>query len=141
MPGARRRGRRCVAARVGDAESGAAGVSSDDSGRAGAGALYPDLTLGSSFVAVVPPSEPRAERIAASDRHIVPRLRKVINCDDPGAITEGVGWKGGGFRFYHPVPSLLERDRWGNLVISCAAFRANADEFPDLTVRKFRRLS
>jgi len=44
------------------------GYHPDESGHAGAGALHPDLTLGSSFVAVVPPSEPRAKRIAASDR-------------------------------------------------------------------------
>lgn len=28
--------------------------------------------------------------------HIIPRLKKVIEGDDPGGITEAVGWKGGG---------------------------------------------
>ena len=51
--------------------------------------------------------------------HIIPRLKKVIDGDDPGGITEAVGWKGGGgFRYYRLAPSLLERDRWGNWVIS-----------------------
>lgn len=51
--------------------------------------------------------------------HIIPRLKKVIDGDDPGGITEAVGWSGGGgFRYYRLAPSLLERDRWGNWVIS-----------------------
>ena len=51
--------------------------------------------------------------------HIIPRLQKVIDGADPGGITEAVGWKGGGgFRYYRLAPSLLERDRWGNWVIS-----------------------
>ena len=53
------------------------------------------------------------------DTHIVPRLRKVIDGDDPGGVTETVDWKGGGgFRYYRLAPSLLEKDRWGNWVIS-----------------------
>ena len=51
--------------------------------------------------------------------HIVPRLKKVIDGEDKGGITEAVNWKGGGgFRFYHIAPSLLEKDSFGNLVIS-----------------------
>jgi adenine-specific DNA-methyltransferase len=51
--------------------------------------------------------------------HIIPRLKKVIDGDDPGGITEAVGWKGGGgFRYYRLAPSLLNKDRWGNWVIS-----------------------
>jgi adenine-specific DNA-methyltransferase len=51
--------------------------------------------------------------------HIIPRLTKVIDGHDPGGITEAAGWKGGGgFRYYRLAPSLLERDRWGNWVIS-----------------------
>ena len=136
--------------------------------------------------------------------HIVPRLQKVIAGEDPGGVTESVEWKGGGgFRFYHLAPSLLERDKYGNWVVSkeynpamlaeamckhegftyapsddtywqhgrstetdfiyvttqtlgreqlaqlseevgpdrtllvcCAAFRANTDEFPNLTIKK-----
>lgn len=50
---------------------------------------------------------------------IVPRLRKVIDGEDQGGITETVEWKGGGgFRYYRLAPSLLEKDAWGNWVIS-----------------------
>jgi len=50
--------------------------------------------------------------------HIVPRLKKVIDGEDKGGIAEAVGWKGGGgFRYYHLAPSLLEKDKWGNWVI------------------------
>jgi len=50
---------------------------------------------------------------------IIPRLKKVIDGDDPGGITEAVDWKGGGgFRYYHLAPSLLEKDAFGNHVIS-----------------------
>lgn len=139
--------------------------------------------------------------------HIIPRLKKVIDGEDKGGITEAVGWKGGGgFRYYHLAPSLLERDAWGNWVINkkynaamlaealcklegfsyapsdtvywqhghsterdfvyvttqhlsrdqlqkisdevgsersllvlCTAFRANAEQFPNLTVKKIPR--
>lgn len=53
--------------------------------------------------------------------HIIPRLQKVIDGQDPGGITEAVGWKGGGgFRYYRLAPSLLEKDKWGNWVINKA---------------------
>ena len=51
--------------------------------------------------------------------HIIPRLRKVIDGEDPGGVTKAVDWQGGGgFRYYRIAPSLLEKDRWGNWVIS-----------------------
>jgi adenine-specific DNA-methyltransferase len=51
--------------------------------------------------------------------HIIPRLRQVIDGRDTGGITETVGWNGGGgFRYYHLAPSLLEKDKWGNWIIS-----------------------
>ncbi|MCE2953331.1 MAG: site-specific DNA-methyltransferase [Gemmatimonas sp.] len=51
--------------------------------------------------------------------HCVPRLRKVVDGADPGGITEQTNWKGGGgFRFLRLAPSLLERDHWGNWVVS-----------------------
>ena len=51
--------------------------------------------------------------------HIIPRLKKVIDGEDKGGITDAVGWKGGGgYRYYRLAPSLLERDRWGNWIIS-----------------------
>lgn len=53
------------------------------------------------------------------ETHIVPRLRKVIDGEDQGGITESVDWKGGGgFRYYRLAPSLLEKDAWDNWVIS-----------------------
>ena len=53
--------------------------------------------------------------------HIVPRLQKVIDGRDPGGVTQGTGWQGGGgFRYYELAPTLLSTDRWGNLVINPA---------------------
>lgn len=55
------------------------------------------------------------------ETHIVPRLNKVIDGEDPGGITETVGWKGGGgYRYYKLAPSLLEKDQFDNWVISKA---------------------
>ena len=51
--------------------------------------------------------------------HIIPRLKKVIDGEDSGGITQAVNWKGGGgFRYYHLAPSLLEKDKWDNWVIN-----------------------
>lgn len=51
--------------------------------------------------------------------HCLPRLKKVVDGEDPGGITESVGWKGGGgFRYYRLAPSLLTQDKWGQWVIS-----------------------
>ena len=51
--------------------------------------------------------------------HIVPRLRKVIDNEDPGGVTAATGWQGGGgFRYYRLAPSLLREDAFGNLVIN-----------------------
>ena len=51
--------------------------------------------------------------------HIIPRLKKVIDGEDPGGITKAVEWKGGGgFRYFRLAPSLLEKDKWGNCVIN-----------------------
>jgi adenine-specific DNA-methyltransferase len=51
--------------------------------------------------------------------HCLPRLQKVIDGEDPGGITKAVEWKGGGgFRYYKIAPSLLEKDKWDNWVIS-----------------------
>jgi adenine-specific DNA-methyltransferase len=53
--------------------------------------------------------------------HIVPRLRKVIDGEDPGGVTKATGWAGGGgYRYYRLAPSLMEKDRWGREVISPA---------------------
>lgn len=51
--------------------------------------------------------------------HIIPRLKKVIDGEDKGGISEAVEWKGGGgFRYFKLAPSLLEKDRWGNWVVN-----------------------
>lgn len=51
--------------------------------------------------------------------HIIPRLTNVINQKDPAGITKISEWKGGGgFRYYRLAPSMLEKDKWGNWVIS-----------------------
>lgn len=51
--------------------------------------------------------------------HIVPRLKKVIDGQDPGGITQAVNWQGGGgFRYYSLAPSLLKKDKWGHWVIN-----------------------
>jgi adenine-specific DNA-methyltransferase len=51
--------------------------------------------------------------------HVVPRLKRVIDGQDSGGITELTGWKGGGgFRFYRLAPSLIETDQFGQQVIS-----------------------
>lgn len=51
--------------------------------------------------------------------HIIPRMKKVIDGEDTGGITNAVDWKGGGgFHYFRLAPSLLEKDRWGNWVIS-----------------------
>ena len=51
--------------------------------------------------------------------HCLPRLKKVVDGEDPGGITQAAGWKGGGgFRYYRLAPSLLAKDKWGQWVIS-----------------------
>jgi len=51
--------------------------------------------------------------------HIIPRLKKVIDGEDEGGITDAAQWKGGGgFRYYHLAPTLLAKDPFDNLVIS-----------------------
>jgi adenine-specific DNA-methyltransferase len=51
--------------------------------------------------------------------HIIPRMRKVIDGQDAGGVTESTKWKGGGgFRYFKLAPSLLELDRFGNSIIS-----------------------
>ncbi|MCU7850066.1 MAG: site-specific DNA-methyltransferase [Candidatus Thiodiazotropha sp. (ex Lucinoma kastoroae)] len=51
--------------------------------------------------------------------HVIPRIQKVIDGEDPGGITKAMDWKGGGgFRYYRLAPSLLEKDKWGNWVIN-----------------------
>jgi adenine-specific DNA-methyltransferase len=51
--------------------------------------------------------------------HIIPRLKKVIDGEDQGGISQAVNWKGGGgFRYYKLGPSLIVKDEWENAVIN-----------------------
>jgi adenine-specific DNA-methyltransferase len=51
--------------------------------------------------------------------HVIPRLTKVIDDQDPGGITKAVGWRGGGgYRYFRLAPSLIEMDSWGRPVIN-----------------------
>ncbi|AOL20427.1 site-specific DNA-methyltransferase [Xanthomonas citri pv. malvacearum] len=51
--------------------------------------------------------------------HIIPRLKKVIDGEDKGGVTESTAWQGGGgFRYHRLAPSLIIDDRWGNKVIN-----------------------
>lgn len=55
------------------------------------------------------------------ETHIIPRLRRVIDGSDGGGVTSATGWKGGGgFRYFRLAPSLLDKDKWGNWVVSKA---------------------
>lgn len=51
--------------------------------------------------------------------HVLPRLKSVIDGSDSSGVTSDVNWKGGGgFRFFNLAPSLLEKDKWGNWIVS-----------------------
>lgn len=51
--------------------------------------------------------------------HIIPRLKKVIDGEDKGGITDSVNWQGGGgFRYFRLAPSLIINDHWGNPIIN-----------------------
>jgi len=51
--------------------------------------------------------------------HIIPRLKKVIDGEDKGGITEAAAWKGGGgFRYYALAPSLIKLDKYDQAVIN-----------------------
>jgi adenine-specific DNA-methyltransferase len=56
---------------------------------------------------------------AHADTLIVPRLKKVISGEDEGGVSKAVEWTGGGgYRYFTLGPSLLQRDVYGNWVIS-----------------------
>lgn len=51
--------------------------------------------------------------------HVIPRLKQVIDGTDQGGISKAVNWHGGGgFKYYRLAPSLLEKDKFGNWIIS-----------------------
>lgn len=51
--------------------------------------------------------------------HNVPRLKAVIDGRDGSGVTKATNWQGGGgYRFFRLAPSLLQKDVWGNWIIS-----------------------
>jgi len=51
--------------------------------------------------------------------HCVPRLKQVIAGSDQGGISKAIVWQGGGgFKFYTLAPSLLNKDKYDNWIIS-----------------------
>lgn len=54
-----------------------------------------------------------------AETHIAPRLLNVVDGKDQRGVTKSSNWKGGGgFRYFRLAPSLLEKDKYGNWVIS-----------------------
>jgi adenine-specific DNA-methyltransferase len=50
--------------------------------------------------------------------HCYPRLKAVVD-GEQGGISQAVNWEGGGgFKFYTLAPSLLNKDQYGNWIIS-----------------------
>ncbi|MCX5617603.1 hypothetical protein NQF86_02800 [Bombella sp. TMW 2.2543] len=50
---------------------------------------------------------------------IIPRLQRIVDGTDQTGVSKDVGWQGGGgFRYYRLAPSMLEKDKWGQWVIS-----------------------
>lgn len=51
--------------------------------------------------------------------HCAVRLKNIIEGTDQTGISEEINWQGGGgFKFYELAPSLLNKDKYGNLVIN-----------------------
>ncbi len=51
--------------------------------------------------------------------HCKVRLDKVISGEDKGGITKNVNWQGGGaYRFYELAPTLINEDKFGEMVIN-----------------------
>ena len=51
--------------------------------------------------------------------HCKIRLDKIISGEDKGGITKNVNWQGGGaYRFYELAPTLINKDKFGEMVIN-----------------------
>lgn len=51
--------------------------------------------------------------------HCLPRLSAVVDGTDASGVTEAADWHGGGgFHYFKLASSLLEKDKWGNWVVS-----------------------
>ena len=54
-----------------------------------------------------------------ANTHCKVRLDKVISGEDKGGITRNVNWQGGGaYRFYELAPTLINKDKFGEMVIN-----------------------
>lgn len=54
-----------------------------------------------------------------AETHVLPRMKAVIDNVDFSGVTSAANWRGGGgFRYYTLAPSLLEKDKYDNWVIS-----------------------
>ncbi len=87
------------------------------------GDIVLDSFLGSGTTAAVAHKMKRrwlgVELSEAANTYCALRLKKVIDGRDDGGISETVGWQGGGgFRFFNLAPSLLDKDKWGNWIVS-----------------------
>ena len=70
--------------------------------------------------------------------HCAVRMRQVIE-GEQGGISKSQNWHGGGgFKFYELAPSLLNRDKYGNLVINK---RYNADMLAAAMAKKGRKVA
>lgn len=80
------------------------------------GDIVIDCFVGSGTTAAV--AHKMGRRWIAIEREVktvttfaLPRLQKVVGGEDPGGISEAVGWeRGGGFRFMDVAPSMFEAD-------------------------------
>lgn len=51
--------------------------------------------------------------------HCFTRLKSIVSNNDKTGISKSINWQGGGgFKFYELAPSLLNHDKYGNLVIN-----------------------
>jgi adenine-specific DNA-methyltransferase len=75
-----------------------------------------DSFVGSGTTAAVAHKMGRRWIVGESGEHCfsccVPRLKKVVDGEDPGGITQSASWQGGGgFKFYRLAESLLVKDK------------------------------
>ncbi|MBL0316349.1 MAG: site-specific DNA-methyltransferase [Flavobacteriales bacterium] len=53
-----------------------------------------------------------------AETHCLPRMKKVVQ-GEQGGISKAVNWQGGGyFKYYNLAPSLLNKDKFGEWIIS-----------------------
>lgn len=87
------------------------------------GDLVLDSFLGSGSTAAVAHKMKRkyigVELLDQAYTHCYPRLKLIVDGKDSAGVTQQENWHGGGgFKFYELAPSLLEKDKHGQLVIN-----------------------